>query len=505
MHLRPVTKSMPTHSATRGQSEVMGLALILALVIFGTTAIVVLGASAFDATEERSETLRAEQTMTLFDSRAAMVALGESDSQSISLRGQSGEYEVNTDTGWLRITHTNYSDGTGEKEVIYNRSLGSVVYSVGGTDIAYQGGGVWRLDEKGDARMVSPPEFHYRGSTLTLPVVRVTGGSGSTSAGDVSVRRTDTLERIYPNTSRNYNGSDSPDLVYDNPAENGSMTVTVKSEFYVGWAEYFRERTSGNVSVDHANNTATVDLTTLGSRGGFVMPKEQESLTVRGLKDAGHSLKDFSIRLVGGDGANFDSLQFSMYAGYADDEAKELELYVKNDGDGEVKVAIYYSDDNGDTHAGWLNEDAFTIQTGDVDGDGDTEQYVDVDFTGDINMTYQELSNDDVNKFKPGNAPLVDPEPWNQHEGVSVFKNGVSTTENVSYSATDTAKIRNVTSHYFELMPAEFELTVKEKQGGGEGSIDNGASSGTINYPGSDRFITFLHVTDNEIEVKFDD
>ena len=59
-------------------------------------------------------------------------------------------------------------------------ALGSVVSESGDSEIAYQSGGVWRRSGD-DSRMVSPPEFHYRGRTLTLPVIAVNGdGAGET-------------------------------------------------------------------------------------------------------------------------------------------------------------------------------------------------------------------------------------------------------------------------------------------------------------------------------------
>jgi len=69
----------------RGQSNVLGYLLLIAIIVAGTSLVVVFGADALQQTNSQSELKRAEQTMTLFDSRAAMVALGTSDVQSLNV------------------------------------------------------------------------------------------------------------------------------------------------------------------------------------------------------------------------------------------------------------------------------------------------------------------------------------------------------------------------------------------------------------------------------------
>ena len=145
-------------TTNRGQSGPLGLVLVLALVIASTTAVVVVGAEAITTTQGRLDVERTENTMTQFDSKTALVALGQSSVQQVTLPASSGStYEVRGNKGWVNITYTNAS---GNVTTIRNGSLGAVVYNGGGTEIAYQGGGVWRADADGEAVMVSPPEFH---------------------------------------------------------------------------------------------------------------------------------------------------------------------------------------------------------------------------------------------------------------------------------------------------------------------------------------------------------
>ena len=240
----------PLHGDDRGVSETLGVVLLVGLTVVGTTLTVALGGAAIQDAQDTTEVESAQHAMTLFDARSALVALGDAGVQTVDLgRARGGAFDVREDEGWLRITHHNYS-GASDQEV-YNGSLGKLVYENGNTELAYQGGGVWRVDGNGSAQMVSPPEFHYRGATLTLPVIRVEGETAGSGASRAVVQQSETRSRVFPNESRSYPGGGS----YRNPVESGSLTVTVHSAYYEGWASYFRARTDGNVTVDHENRT----------------------------------------------------------------------------------------------------------------------------------------------------------------------------------------------------------------------------------------------------------
>ena len=223
-------------TTSRAQSETLGFVLIFALVLAGAGLTVAIGGAGIMDTQNSNEYQRAENSMTLFDSRAALVALGDANAQRVSLGHDGGTFSVREETGWMRITHYNYS-GANDTEVIFNETLGSVVYGSDRGTIAYQGGGVWKSEKGSDfTQMVSTPEFHYRGSTLTLPAYNITGSKGFSGGGN----RIALASVGDPNL-------EFPDQDLDNPLEEGNVTVTVKSEYYRGWEEYFRSRTTGAV------------------------------------------------------------------------------------------------------------------------------------------------------------------------------------------------------------------------------------------------------------------
>jgi len=240
----------PVDPATteRAQTETVGFILIIGFVIVGSLAVVGLGAIAVSDTEEQLTEDRAEKALTQFDSKAALVALGESGSHEASFgtgATDRGRLSVAEDRGWMNVSITDRS--TDQTKTVMNITLGAVVYQGDDSELAYQGGGVWRRDPQG-GQMLSPPEFHYRGETLTLPAVTVSGDTVLND--DVTIQRVGRPTQRYPNAS----------AALLNPVRNSAITITVGSAFYRGWGQYFLERTEGGVTIDETNETASLTL-----------------------------------------------------------------------------------------------------------------------------------------------------------------------------------------------------------------------------------------------------
>jgi hypothetical protein len=234
----------------RAQSETVGFVLIVGFVVLGSVLVAVFGAMALDSTEGQLSEERAENALTQFDSKAALVALGDSGSHDASFgSGAADRDELSIDeaAGWLNVTVTNR---TTEQVVMYeNVTLGALVYQGAEARLAYQGGGVWRATRTG-GQMIAPPEFHYQGETLTLPAITI--------EGDGTLNEDVTIERNYTRTLF----PDPSDAELTNPLENHVVNVTVGSEFYRGWGEYFIERTEGEVDMNPDEETARLKLVT---------------------------------------------------------------------------------------------------------------------------------------------------------------------------------------------------------------------------------------------------
>lgn len=242
-----------THQS-RAQSATLGLVLVFGLVIIGATVVVVLGGAAFDDSSSALGTQRAEKAMTQFDSRAALVALGNTHAQQLQIPLRSGDrLGVNETAGSMTVSIKSFSGGPDRSE---SWELGRLTYTNGETDIAYQGGGVWRkaTGESGSL-MVSPPEFHFRNGTLTLPAITV---SGDSSVGRrVNVTPGSATTTWFPDSSGGWL----------NPLDDHRVFVNVTSEYYHGWGQYFEKRTEGDVRYDHANSEVSLELVTpIGTR-----------------------------------------------------------------------------------------------------------------------------------------------------------------------------------------------------------------------------------------------
>lgn len=447
----------------RAQTSPVGIALIIGITLTGATVIVVFGGAALDDTQQQSQVSQAEQALTQFDSKAAQVALGEAGAQRVDVARSDGSYRVHTDAGRVKLVHRNWTgdENDPKDETIYEKSLGAVVYESDGTQLAYQGGGVWRLDESGAARVVSPPEFHYRGATLTFPIIRVAGGGGS-GHGFLTVSDTST-GTVFPDASQTYGGSND---AYANPISNGTMVVEIESEYCEGWRSYFESRSEGTIS-ECDEGVIEASLETFGDRGDLSITGG--SIEPRGVGE----ITDSEIRFEqGDDSSDFNNFAWSMYG--EDEDGKQFEIFVESPtGGGNVdvgdslRVIMYFSEDGGENYETWINETAFEVRETD-----DDIQYVTVDMLGDAQLERADSLENEMHYDGENHISIVEdlgsPEPF-----------------------------ENVTRAYFDrLSDLDLETTEKAASSMGDGS------TWTFNYEGDGRVITYLHVTENNVEVE---
>ena len=506
----------PHRADGRGQSSPIGIVLLLGLIIAGATSIAVFGGTVLQDSQDRSEVGQAEQAMTQFDARAAQVALGDSDSQTVQLGGSSGTYSVREDVGRVRLLHGDWNGSTcadceadyggfdntssdGNTTVLYNETLGAIVYESGDTELAYQGGGVWRKSARGGARAVSTPEFHYRDATLTFPLVRVQG-SGSTS-GDTTARvtRVETASDIYANPPETYPDGETKLL---NPVENGNMSVEITSEYCEGWRSYFIERTDGDVS-ECNDGTVTADIVALGTQGEFRATKG-EQIEVRGMND-GHALSsfEFEFRLPEDQASDFNNIQWRMYG--EDSEGRQLEFYITASGIGSndcpgdfpepVRAVVYYSPDDGANYQSWVNDGSHGVGDYEIECQGG-DAVLNVDFLdSDIEFEYTDYKGLSGNK-----KPHFDGEAENFETSTSFGAHAPEDFEDGSITYPDDDPDENatlITNHYFAEQGA---TTMKIDEANNAGF--SGKTTGTIEYEGSGEVVTYLHVTENRVEVE---
>ncbi len=490
---RPATGQV----TNRGQSETVGVALLLGITILGSVSVVGFGAASLDSARTSSVMEGTGHAMTQLDSQVAVVALGESDVQRFSLgRSGKGSYSIRPDEGWINVTHYNRT-GSEQTETLFNKTMGSVVYKRNDRVVAYQGGGVW-LERDGNSVMVSPPEFHYRSATLTLPLIRISGSDNA--AGQVTGRIVveERSRRIFPNESSAYTvGSGS----YQNPVKDGKVTVTIHSDYYQAWAEYFRTRSTGKVTVFDTNKTVELTLLTKGTIGDFEMPAEGNAIEVKGLGPS-HDITNFNITLIDddSDSADFSNLKWSLTVQQGG-ERFEIHLRDGSGGkcpNGDVELHVYYANQSGAFYQGWKNTTAFQYDCEspgvDYNDDGD---YDDVrlvaNFTAETQLSYTD--DPTLMEFSTGGDTFVDPTTFDEHSGSVTW-------ESKTFDAGDKTSVDNVTNHYLSLFAPNFKITVNDKA---SDTVNEDESSGVLEQAGAGgNFLTFLHVTENEIRVEFE-
>ena len=491
----------------RAQSSMVGVILVIGMVLAGTAVVVALGSAALGDVERQSELERAEHSMTLFNSRAAMVGLGDSPSQQVSFGDDSGSFAIEEDDSWLRITHSNYT-GNGDDEVVYNNTLGTVMYRNDGTRIAYQGGGVWRKDREGDAMMISPPEFHYRAATLTLPIVRIANGDDADDGSTIQINRASETRRVFPNATSvtgsnvgapyNVTGAD-----YHNPVANGTVNITIKSEYFHGWAQYFRSNTEGQVTTFPDKNRVRVTLVSLaGSIGDFQMPSEGNSLEIRGMGDD-HPIDTYEITLK--PDPHYQNMHWSFYA---EEGNEQFELHFYSTGqctgsnyNGDIDMSVYYYNSSGGAtiHEEWQNQSVKVNENPDFTLDCDTGELT-VDLMSSTPMAYGDISLTGSN-----NKWLFGPEIDSRSIVGDSTSFDIHGPDSGQYEIGDEANLGFVVNHYFQLLGPQYDLTITDGPGGSS-RVDESESSGRLVFDTStgSQYITYLHVTENDIDVTVD-
>ncbi len=228
----------------RAQSSVLGYVLLVGLVIAVIGATVAIGSIAYADSTADAEYANVENAMSQFSSKASLVALGESDGKWFSLGSvDEGTVSVDETAGTIRIYQVPTDSTLAETDPLVEESLGAIVYDTGSKALAYQNGGVWSHDGT-NSSMVSPPEYYYRGSTLTLPIVSVDG------SGQQSGSVTGEFNRIE-------SGSELEALP-TNPLTNGSIYVEIESRYYEGWYQFLNERTEGTTTQCQSPDSAAV-------------------------------------------------------------------------------------------------------------------------------------------------------------------------------------------------------------------------------------------------------
>ena len=478
----------------RAVSNTVGVILIFGITIASVTALIAVGGAVIDDTRADAERSQMENSMSGFSSKASLVGLGEAGDQRFSLgRASEGSVAVQPDAGNVTL----YINRTGEssREELNSTSLGAVVYESGDTEVAYQGGGVWQ--RRGDASwMISPPEYHYQLETLTFPIVTVSGDSRS--SGDVSGRirsgsDTDDWFPIRDNNTRS------------NPLENGTVLIEVESRYCDAWETFFTERSQSAVDEPCGNDeTVTVDLTV-----PFTLTADSPVIA-REINPTGGSGRGNSEGNTPTGGNGQENSEGDIPENWREDvvapsASSEVDAKLAGCRNGNCNKPLT----TGDIGPGEYNvsEDhtfdnvTFDTSSGDVtvavDGDLDLKN---IEINGGGNVTlyvYDELSVDDDVNSDGGADQLI---TLLHSDGNVEYKSDSFT--GVIYAPKSTVEIRGAPARGNKGAIVAGVLNVR-------GNIDkydfeSADELDDFTLLGGDRPLTYLHVSENSVEVEFD-
>jgi hypothetical protein len=223
-------------------SEVVSYIFILALITTAASIVLVVGLPNIADSQQKVNLQNVEEAFTVLDSKVSTCALGESPSQVMQLNTALGSLSILNDTTYSSLIVKMRKSGS--EYTIYNSTIGSIRYELGGEEIGYEGGGVWRKYAQGGSLLISPPEFHYNGETLTLPIIKLNGSSAVASG-------TATLQVISQNQPTVFYQNITINPLYQNPVYDSTIIVKIKSRYYAAWARYFEERTDFQGVVKH--------------------------------------------------------------------------------------------------------------------------------------------------------------------------------------------------------------------------------------------------------------
>ena len=248
----------------RANAYLVGVVLIVGVVAAGSIGVIALGSDALEAQQSTAEADRAEQSLLEFAHAAETAAIDDAETGVATGTFDRGELRVR-DEGRVNVTHV--SDA-GDVDVLYEDSLGTVAYTAGDTEIAYQGGGVWR-SEGGGTTTLSAPGVEYRDGSLAFPIQRLaadeSGGNGLEGTLDRSA-----ATAVEP-ADRSVGG-----------LEGGTIRIELESEYCEGWERELEETLDDGVVEDCAeerSDRVRAELPVVPSTGGFDSAVIAEEIT----------------------------------------------------------------------------------------------------------------------------------------------------------------------------------------------------------------------------------
>ena len=235
----------------RGVSELVGLSLLLALSLTTASVILFYGSAEFTSLQQQTSEEQGINTMSKISSDITTVAFGTDGTKKLIEPGlvgaQSGRNSLNI-SNESHITVKTKNRSTGATNTVLGldeQEMGSINYKTNDTVISIENGGLWKTSDTGINKMLSSPQFSYRGTTLTLPLIIFNDSKQITGNKFEVVKESQVNENKH--------------ITIDN---NTSVIIEVHSKNYKAWGEFFKSHIEANATTEtnDTNKTARVEI-----------------------------------------------------------------------------------------------------------------------------------------------------------------------------------------------------------------------------------------------------
>ena len=169
--------------------------------------------------------------------------------QSFVLLAQNMD-KVGYDRGPVRVTELKEKGGTisvvqGSMIIVDGIpfSMGSLEYTYENKTVAYENGGIWTKYQNGAVIVTGKPRITI-GNVTTIPVIEL---MGEDSIGG---------EGLFRVSAKGYSSTFIPIT-----PSGSTVQLSIKSNYYRGWAEYLAEEGAADISMDDANQTVNANIT----------------------------------------------------------------------------------------------------------------------------------------------------------------------------------------------------------------------------------------------------
>ena len=240
---RRETGGRSTGADDRGLSEVLGFALVFALVVSTVLLVSLIGFGALEETRDAEELNNAERAFDVLADNMADIHEGGAPSRATEISLQTAQLQVG-DPIMMNVTAINESGGS----EVNQYPIDPIVFESGDSEVVYAGGATFRTQGEGGLMIAEPPLVN-ESDNLLLPIVqtRHRGDITSTSGQTVRVRAVNQQRRPVPGFS-------------EDPTSHQSIIINVTSPRAGLWETYFSDRQEMSCVTPRENNLrCTID------------------------------------------------------------------------------------------------------------------------------------------------------------------------------------------------------------------------------------------------------